>query len=246
MTRFRDALQHAHARLQLPQPTKSRILLEMAADLEDAYASFRAEGATEEEAIGRAVERFSVSDEALARLTELHASACRRFLDRLSARGQARSERAGLVLLLIFVALVGGRSLRAGEIVPDAGWLLWPLVGAWLAALAVALQRVYVLFIKKDHDVRRVRRGLSALLGLAGLHVLWAVWGSLLELQRAALAVTGDAARIGPRVVGWLIESSALMVLGLTGAILIALVWFALHRKASAVEQAEVAYLLAE
>jgi hypothetical protein len=44
MSRFRDILQHANDLLDLPQPLKSRILIESAADLEDAYQAFSQRG----------------------------------------------------------------------------------------------------------------------------------------------------------------------------------------------------------
>ena len=50
MTRFRDILLRTSDRLELPQPVKSRILLEISADLEDIYDECVSRGMSGEEA----------------------------------------------------------------------------------------------------------------------------------------------------------------------------------------------------
>jgi biopolymer transport protein ExbB/TolQ len=51
MRRFTEILRGAAERLDLPQPTKSNVLLELAADLEDLFLHYRSQGQDEEEAI---------------------------------------------------------------------------------------------------------------------------------------------------------------------------------------------------
>ena len=65
MSRFTGLLKRTAARLDLPQPTKSHVLLEMAADLEDLFAAYRERGFGEEEAARRVEEKFDASDDAL-------------------------------------------------------------------------------------------------------------------------------------------------------------------------------------
>ncbi len=47
MNRFAPLLKSINARLDLPQPTKSRIILEIASDLEDMYQFYQSQGPDE-------------------------------------------------------------------------------------------------------------------------------------------------------------------------------------------------------
>ena len=58
MTRFAPLLKSINDRLDLPQPTKSRIILEIAADLEDLYQFYQNQGMNESEAAQKAEEKF--------------------------------------------------------------------------------------------------------------------------------------------------------------------------------------------
>ena len=68
MTRFTDTLTKLNDRLDLPQPVRSRILLEIASNLEALYPHFRGDGLCEEAARRQAVEHCDLSDEARARM----------------------------------------------------------------------------------------------------------------------------------------------------------------------------------
>ena len=59
MNRFISLLQRVNDKLDLPQPEKSRILLEIAADLQDMYQVYLDKGLGEEEAVKRTEEKFS-------------------------------------------------------------------------------------------------------------------------------------------------------------------------------------------
>jgi hypothetical protein len=50
MSRFRRVLSHTGERLSLPKATKSLILVEIAADLEDLFQHYLQQGMSEEEA----------------------------------------------------------------------------------------------------------------------------------------------------------------------------------------------------
>lgn len=54
MNRFGARLREIHERIDLPQPLKSRIILEIASDMNDTYEELRGRGLGEEEAARRA------------------------------------------------------------------------------------------------------------------------------------------------------------------------------------------------
>lgn len=140
MNRFSEILRQTSERLDLPQPEKSRILLEIASDLEDLYGLYRGQGLEEREAVRRAEEKLAVSDEALAELARIHESPFRRFLGRISEQAQTRWERVLLTALVVFIALFAGRELLSTELYHRASRFVWPVLGsAFAAALAAAI-----------------------------------------------------------------------------------------------------------
>ena len=71
MNRFGGVLQKARDQLQIPEPARTRVLLEMASDLEDSYQIYLSQGCDEPEAVRRAEESFGTSEEALKHLVNI-------------------------------------------------------------------------------------------------------------------------------------------------------------------------------
>ncbi|MFC1730170.1 hypothetical protein ACFL6I_07505 [candidate division KSB1 bacterium] len=80
MKRFEYLLQKTGERLDIPQPAKSRILLEMAGDLEHLYHYYVGIGFNEEEATKRAEEKIGASDETISLLIQMNDSAVKKLL----------------------------------------------------------------------------------------------------------------------------------------------------------------------
>ncbi len=243
MTRFRETLKLASDRLDLPQPTKSRILLEIASDLDAAYEHFRAQGLEEEEAVRKTTERFQLSDEVLAQLAQIHRTPFRRLLDRLSTSAQSRWERLMLLLLLLFIAGMAGRHLQVSLLASHVSPFVWPALGLALVALGLGLHKGYVLFLKKDHNLRHLRSGLHPLLALAGVDLGIGAYGWVFELHAAAGRVARGAEPL-VCTLDWLLRTSGLMLICLPAALGTALAWFALTSKAGAIERAEIEHQL--
>ena len=111
MSRFAETLSQTSRRLNLPQHIKSRVVLELAADLEDLYEHYSAQGLTEEEATARALEAAELSDEAIARLVEVHTSPTGRLVERLTERTRTPWERLMLLLIALFLLIGMGREM---------------------------------------------------------------------------------------------------------------------------------------
>lgn len=169
MTRFADVLRGIDGRLTLPQPAKSRILLEIAGDMDDLYQTFRQQGLSREEARREAVARLDLSDEALEDLATVHTSRLRRFLDGLSEQGRGRTERAALSLLVLFLVVTTGRQIVGSTFFANASSLSWPALILGLGAVVAGARKAWALWLTQDHDVRRLQQGLAPILVLAGL-----------------------------------------------------------------------------
>ncbi len=244
MNRFTETLQDINERLDLPQPARSRVLLEIAADLDGLHAHYLDRGLPEDEARRRAVEQCDLSDEALAELARVHLSAYRRFLDRLSAQARTRWERAVLAVLLVFVAVLAGRMAVGTGMFSAAGPAAWVAAGLTLIALGLGLHKLYSAHLEQDHDLVRLRAGTGTLLVLAGSNLVLGVYAYSLVLYRVARQMAFDLEETAPLVVQRLLSGSALVEMCLFAAILCAVLWFLVENKIGRIEEAEAALLL--
>ena len=246
MNRFDSLLRATSDRLNLPQPIKSRVLLELAADMEDLYELYRERGSPEELAAQQVIEQFSFSDEALYRLIRVHASPYRRLMDGLSERTLALWERAMFLVLTAFVAVLTMEVAMTVQPFSDASPLIWLVVALGATGLVIAVLRIYALYLKEDHDVRRLRRGLDALLGIGVLSVVVGHYTLLVELFRIARAVVDDADRAFMGAVICVLRTAPVMNLAFLVAIGTAIAWFVLSGTAARIEEAEASALVGE
>lgn len=134
MNPFADVLRDLNARLDIPQPEKYRILLEISADLNDAADHFQSEGLSKDDAVRKAIETFDVSGESLAQLQAVHHNLFRRWIDRLSAQTWSRWEKAVFAVIFLFILLFSGREMLTGRFFVLAGGFAWPVAMAMAAA----------------------------------------------------------------------------------------------------------------
>ena len=244
MKELADVLTEISGRLDVPQPARSRVILEIAADIRAMEAQFVADGVEPQEARRAALERCDLSDGAIADLVRVHATPYRRFLDRLSVPARTRWER-GLLGLTSAVTL-----LIAGRMVVDVALLRSGGVVAWLAALVAVpavvfgVAKGYTAFLAQHHDAARLRRWLIVLPALAAYNLLLAAVGAWGGFYRVAWRVAEDPNAIVVLLTGWLRTTSAASVVCLLSAVLIAALWFTLEAKASRIEEAEATALL--
>ncbi|UCF04495.1 MAG: hypothetical protein JSV33_11220 [bacterium] len=244
MSRFKELLQRMNERLDLPQPEKSRILLEIAADLEDMYELYRGQGIGEEEAVRKAMEKFDVSDEALDELVQIHESSFRRLLSRFSEQARTRWERVLLSVVILFIAAFAGRELLSTEIFKQASGFIWPVASAAFGTLVITVFQVYRLYIKKDHAIRRLRSGLVYLPVMGCLSMLVGMYGFFMELYRLVVSGMPEIESSMMHLVQWGIHASATLVVSLLMAIVAGLLWFLFSNKVRSIEIAEAAWLL--
>jgi hypothetical protein len=226
--------------LILPQPARSRVLLEISDDLEGLYQHYLSTGLDEASARNRAVEEMNLTPEILTDLIEVHASPYQRFLDGLSDRARSRWERGLLVLLSLFACFVVGATTRSGSVFAQANVFVWPVLLCFAVGLVTGLQRAYVLFIRKTYAAREIRRGLSLVLGMAAAQFVIGVAGTWLDLFTASRAAMAAPDRIGQIILEWMFGGTALMLISLGGCVVTALWWLVLAGRAAAVEEEEV------
>jgi uncharacterized membrane protein len=244
MKRFTEILRSAADRLDLPQPSKSNVLLEIAADLEDLFQHYREQGHDEEDSARLVEEKFSVSDDVLLQLSRVHRSAVQRWLERLSDRARSLGERILLFVIVLLTVTAVGMQLAGTTLFRDTSDFIWPLAVIAAAALALSLAKIYQLYVRKDHHVRTLRDGLPTLmfLALAALFVgcFGLVWELFASMSAAAAGDTHPAIPFNR----WMFESTATLIASLLVAIVTALAWFLILNKVLRVERAGASLLL--
>ncbi len=260
MNRFAPLLKKVNKRLNLPQPIKSKIVLEIAADLDDLFHFYLTKGLNENEAIQRAEEKFDVADEeALSQLVRIHESVFGKFIHRFSERAQTRWERVALVITLLFIVVISTRTIVVTQFFSQASIFIWPILGIAFGAIILSLVKFYNLYIKKDHNIKKLRAGLTSVLFLGGLSLFVGACGYFIEIYSAAGYTILPGASFITRVYNpidsdegiihvtdSLIRSSSVGMTSLLVTIFIALIWFILMNKVLKIEQAESEFLFAE
>ena len=260
MDPFKTLLISINKKLELPQPTKSRIILEISADLNDAFASFKNQGMSEKEAIEAAKQKFNLDKTALNKLIEIHQTTYRRWFDHLSTSAQSWWERTLLVGLLTFVIISGGITMMNVPLVVESSPFVWIIYSFAIVAFALFIQKIYQIYIKKDHNLSTLKKGTPLLLFIAGLTLIFCVWGyywqlnnfkeygHILETKMIYLIVTTDSsfADIYKQLVTWMVESSSFVMISMMVSVVISLMWYFLMVKISKIEEAEATILLTD
>ena len=245
MTDFAEALRGIDGRLHLPQPARARVILELAADLDQLHLHYVEKGLTDEEARRAALSDLEATDEVLTDLAEVHASALRRGMDRLVRQADSGWARALLMGVLVGVVVVAARVVLSPMFIEDAGVFLWPLGLCLLAGLATAGALLLRLQRFDADDPAPARGPLDRLAVLILAEGVIAAFGSWLELYWAVGRMVGERGEITVGLFSWLVRSSALLSAGIAGALILAVGWFLASYRTAVIEDARAAVLLA-
>jgi hypothetical protein len=242
MSRYADDLQAIAHRLDLPQPARSRVLLELAADMDDLDQHLRRQGLPDHEVRRRVLERFDLSDDALGELALVHRGPARRLLDRLPARSLRLWERVLLVVMALAALRTGGWFTRSSRVMHDAGAQVWAVLAVALVVFLLAAGKAYQLFIRQDHRVRRLRNGLAPVLGLSvGMMALGFVLPWLQVLLRLGRPTDQHPVAM---MMDWTLSTTAMLQASLGLGLLGALAWFGLAQAVLRIERHESDVLL--
>lgn len=244
MSDFSERLRGIAARLPVPEPARSRILLEISTDMEDLFAHLVEGGMPEAEAKGTVREKFDLPDETLQELAQVHATPLACSLEGLSGQARSTWERIilGLVALSVIVGL-GGLLLRT-RVFLDASPVAYVMGGILLVGLGLGARYARRLFVAPDMVGPIPRGGLRMLPGLSVVLLGLGLAGVWVELYRSALVIRSEPEMSMVHLVHWLHLSSATLVVAFSGALLTALLWFFLENRAAHLEERAAAQIL--
>lgn len=246
MSRFAAVLKQASEHLEVPEPSRSRILLEIAADLEDSYEHHLARGCDPDEAARRAEQAFAVSDEALKHLARIHETGWSGLAARIGGQVAKPWEKALLIVMLFLVLWLVGRAVVEARSMSPISPFVWPLAGLALAGFVLVVWKLRQILARAVSDVRRLRSGLGLLLFISGSSLAVSVWGLVFHLRQFAIITAEGAPRsVFGAYAGWAYGISYMMMLGFLTAVFSALLWFILMHMVARSESREMERLLA-
>jgi hypothetical protein len=224
MTRFAHVLQRAEQSLHAPEPRRSRVLLELAQDLDDLFAELRAGGLTEDEAARRAESLLAPSSEAIDALCRVHAPLHVRLAERFSAGSSYRVER-WLLTAASLLALLSAAYVLASTATFAAGSR-----AVWVLAALLAVASWHGAAVLMHVSGARPSR-MTTLLWLAGFACVIGVVGATVEVWHMAAA--GQAGGAGAvELFAYVGRAAEVLTFALALMLATLLVWFAAYRRA--------------
>ena len=244
MNRFTHVLSELDSRLTVLEPARSRIVLEVAADMEDLFQEYLLRGYSEEDAGIAVADHFNLSDDALQELILVHDTPFQRSLENLSGQVRGVGSRTLMAVLAILVAIGSGSLLFRGQLYRDASGLVWAVMPMLGWGLWVAGGHLRMLFGTKEDLRAGFRSGLGRLLGLAALMMGVTCAGLWVELYLSGLRIRAAPTETMIHLVGWVHMASATLVIALSGALVLGFLWFFLTSAARLRELTAVTVLL--
>jgi hypothetical protein len=220
---------------ELPHPVRTRILLELAGDLEALGADLRRSGVPEIEAAARARERVLPSGPALDALVQLHRPLYRRLTAPIPDSSLRRWER--YTLLGATMVVLGGGLLFLWDkgLLAAPSPFLWGILAIAASTSALVFAKGFQLFVRRDHRPEALTRGLGLLLALSGTALLVAGAGTVTGLWDLAATMERGASDPVPLLTAWLLRDSVLVATGLLTALAGGLAWFLLAQGTAAI-----------
>ena len=212
MNPFINYLQELNQRIQLPQPQKSRIILEISADLTDLYKYYLQQGMNEEQAKQSALDRMAVSDEEVTELVQIHDHWINRLMNKLSNQGRNRWEKILLLFLIAFTVIFSGNVIFNHEFFRHSSVFITPVLILAISLIIHVITRVYKLFIKRDHTISRLRKGIPAVLFFGGAALLAGILGFFIDTYLTVSRIAADMEKTLIYFIDWMLRISSLAV----------------------------------
>jgi hypothetical protein len=239
MTSRYPELREVVDRLELPQPVRARVILELASDLADFESELMASGLSAEEARARAARMLIPSPDALSELQDLHRPLYARLVDRFADPARHGLERVALVAASVgLFGLALSRLVGTGLLDAPAPLTVAVLAVGFLVA-ALSVWKGFALYVARRHELKTLESGLWLLPIAAAAAVALAGVGLALDLYAVAGQLEADLSGQAAVLVGWLQRDMGLLSTGLLTALAALGMWLLLSAGVAGVRQAE-------
>ncbi|MEJ2542936.1 MAG: hypothetical protein P8Y99_02610 [Calditrichaceae bacterium] len=256
MNPFTDLLKKYSNKINLPQPKKARILLEIAADLNDTYSYYLQKGDNEQEAYRKACEKFELSDEVINDLNKVHMTNFYQWVLNTLGFSQTLFERLIFGLVGISVMIIVLYTALTTTFFINVSVYTYLIFAILIAVTILSLFKIHQLYIKKDHNISSINSGMSLFNILLIANVFVGMFGYFTELYFAGtnmlylgpffLITMVDVNLLQDPILGFMIRTSLLIMVCMFTTLIIGMFWLLITNKISSIEQAEAEILLAE
>jgi hypothetical protein len=242
--RFDRYLQQLERRLDVPYPARRDLLSELRDHLEALYGEYLADGVAPADAEVQAIRTLAVDETFIGSIDEVHAPRIRAALAHLPTPVSVLIEHVGIgfiaAAVLITVILKEEAMIR---FFVEGGFFMIPLNLMGLAILVLAGERIFSLYIKKDHSELNLGRRLLSLRFLGHACALVGVIGTLLGYFQAFRSADRITAKYGGVFPIWEVSSIAITttIWGLTLALIALISLYVIRSKVARIEQMRIA-----
>jgi hypothetical protein len=241
MNRFHSVLTQTGERLSLPKATKSLILVEIAADLEDLFRHYLEQGLSEEEAAARAEEKVDMSDDALVELVQIHSTA-RSWSDRVSRRAQPFWERIAMGLIVVFLLAISLIEAEWSLMLSRTNVFVWPVLAIFVALVISAAMQGFRRSNGSNH--RRLRTYLATPLFFGGASLVVGFGGFAFDLYRNLMRMVHDPENAASYFARSFLGGTSTLMIAFLVALVAAIVWFVFAGRVARLEQDAVRSIL--
>jgi uncharacterized membrane protein len=241
MSRFHSVLSQTGDRLSLPKATKSLILVEIAADLEDLFQHYLQQGLSEEEAAARAEEKVDMSDDALVELVQIHSDA-RGWTGRISRRAQPFWERLAMAAIVVFLFAITILEAELPLILARTSVFVWPVLAIFVALVVSSI--VQGIRLSGRSNLRRLRADLATPLFFGGASLVVGFGGFAIDLYLALRRMVHDPENAPNYLARAFLGGTSTLMIAFLVALCSALAWFIFSGRVARLEQDAVKTLL--
>ncbi len=220
---------------ELPHPARTRILLELAGDVEALREAFRRDGLPDAEAAARARARVVPSGPVLDALVAMHRPLYQRLTAPIPPSALRRWEQGFLLAATLGVLAAGVGFLAQAGLLAGPSPFLWGVLALAAAIAALVIGKAFQLFVRRDARIETLERELGLILGMSLAALLVAGAGCITGLWQLAAAMEAGVQDPFSSLVGWFRRDTVLLGTGLLTALAGGLAWFLVAQAAAAV-----------
>ena len=236
MEKFESTLKIISKKIELPQPMKSKILLEISADLNDAYELYIEQGFNEKEALTEAENKFNLDENSINELIQIYNTGFYKWLNNISDRTRNKWERIALIVIILFSLFFIGKLIFTTHFFLKTSIFVLPVLAVSFLATIFILIKYYQIFIIKDHNIKRLRSNLPTILFFGGASLLAGLIGFFIDLFLTVSKIASDLKNTLIYFIDWLIRSSSYLMICFTLIIFLLVLLYIFYIKLTKIE----------
>lgn len=252
---IKDILLELEQKIDIPQPAKAHLILEIRNDMLDYYETLT-EMKYDKNRINQVIkERFTLSETEIEDLEKIHNSLVVRLFNKIP-RIQKYEKIILLGVLIVIAATIGYASMNS-QIFRGVPWLIIPVIFAAVLILLNFIRKFYELYIKKQHNLRTTKYGVRQTFYLSCFAVISGLFGFFYHLSQNAgffVLVLQNILSVNQVDLSnkYMMEGYLDSAIGLSGIGMITIavslfgftVWFMLENKVMMIENLELSKIL--